>query len=448
MSIKKSLSLAALGMCCLSATAQEINMPIIQTKYTADPAPYVFNDTVYLYTTHDEDDAEGFKMQDWLLYTSTDMVNWQDHGAVASLKDFKWYKGNNGAWAEEVIHRNGKWYMYCPIHGNGIGVLVADSPYGPFKDPIGKPIVWQHEHWNDIDPTVWIDDDGQAYMYWGNPDLYYVKLNEDMISTSGEIVMLPKIQDYQEGPWFYKRNGKYYLAFASTCCPEGIGYAMSDKPTGPWEYKGHIMDHTPRTRGNHPGIIDYKGKSYVFGLCYDIFRLETPRHAERRSAVAAEMTYNEDGTIQMLPYFQDCELNQIEPLNPFRKVEAETIAWGYGLKTTPRRGWGLHPTNQIVTHIDENEFILVKGVDFAKGAKSFKVCASAHLMGGTIELHLDSKNGPVIGKVKVGNTKDEYIEFETPVKNAKGVHDLYMVFKGGDFQQRNLFFMDWWEFTK
>lgn len=448
MSIKKSLSLAALGMCCLSATAQEINMPIIQTKYTADPAPYVFNDTVYLYTTHDEDDAEGFKMQDWLLYTSTDMVNWQDHGAVASLKDFKWYKGNNGAWAEEVIHRNGKWYMYCPIHGNGIGVLVADSPYGPFKDPIGKPIVWQHEHWNDIDPTVWIDDDGQAYMYWGNPDLYYVKLNEDMISTSGEIVMLPKIQDYQEGPWFYKRNGKYYLAFASTCCPEGIGYAMSDKPTGPWEYKGHIMDHTPRTRGNHPGIIDYKGKSYVFGLCYDIFRLETPRHAERRSAVAAEMYYNEDGTIQMLPYFQDCKLEQIEPLNPFRKVEAETIAWGYGLKTTPRRGWGLHPTNQIVTHIDENEFILVKGVDFAKGAKSFKVCASTHLMGGTIELHLDSKSGPMIGKVKVGNTKDEYMEFETPVKNAKGVHDLYMVFKGGDFQQRNLFFMDWWEFTK
>ena len=448
MKLKQTLSLVAMGLCCLGATAQEINMPIIQTKYTADPAPYVFNDTIYLYTTHDEDNSEGFNMQDWLLYTSTDMVNWQDHGAVASLKDFKWYKGNNGAWAEQVIHRNGKWYMYCPIHGNGIGVLVADSPYGPFKDPIGKPIVWQYEHWNDIDPTVWIDDDGQAYMYWGNPDLYYVKLNEDMISTSGDIVKLPKIQDYQEGPWFYKRNGKYYLAFASTCCPEGIGYAMSDSPTGPWEYKGHIMDHTPRTRGNHPGIIDYKGKSYVFGLCYDIFRLETPRHAERRSAVAAEMKYNEDGTIQMLPYFQDCELNQIEPLNPFRKVEAETIAWGYGLKTTPRRAWGTHPTNQIVTNIDENEFILVKGVDFGKGAKTFKVCVSTHLMGGTIELHLDSKSGPMIGKVKVGNTKDEYIEFETPVKNAKGVHDLYMVFKGGDFQQRNLFFMDWWEFTK
>ena len=126
-----SLLLAGMGTV---ATAQNINLPIIQTKYTADPAPYVHNDTVYLYTTHDEDGAEGFLMKDWLLYTSTDMVNWQDRGAVASLKDFKWFKGENGAWAEQVIERNGKWYMYCPIHGHGIGVLVADNPYGPFKD--------------------------------------------------------------------------------------------------------------------------------------------------------------------------------------------------------------------------------------------------------------------------------------------------------------------------
>ena len=215
----------------------KLNMPIIQTKYTADPAPMVYNDTVYLYTTHDEDDAEGFKMRDWLLYTSTDMVNWQDRGAVASLKDFEWYKGDNGAWAECVVERDGKWYMYCPIHGHGIGVLVADSPYGPFKDPLGKPLVWQKEHWDDIDPSVFIDDDGQAYMYWGNPNIYCVKLNKDMISYSGEIMKMPHIEDYQEGPWFYKRNGHYYLAFASTCCPEGIGYAMSDKPLGPWEYK-------------------------------------------------------------------------------------------------------------------------------------------------------------------------------------------------------------------
>jgi len=241
------------------------NLPIIQTSFTADPAPVVINDTVFLYTTHDEDGARGFQMFDWLLYTSDDMVNWQDHGAVASLDDFKYYDGKNGAWAQEVVEANGAYYMYCPIHGHGIGVLMADSPYGPFKDPLGEPLVWQKEHWEDIDPTILIDDDGQVYMYWGNPNLYSVKLGNDMISLAGPIVKHPKIQDYQEGPWIWKHEGRYYLAFASTCCPEGIGYAMSDGPEGPWEYKGHIMDHTVRTRGNHPGIISYKGKHYVFG---------------------------------------------------------------------------------------------------------------------------------------------------------------------------------------
>lgn len=446
MKLRLLFTLLVLSSIFQTSFGQEINLPLIQTKYTADPAPFVFNDTIYLYTTHDEDDSEGFKMKDWLLYTSTDMVNWQDHGAVASLKDFKWYKGDNGAWAEQVIERNGKWYMYCPIHGNGIGVLVADSPYGPFTDPIGKPLVWQREHWYDIDPTVLIDDDGQAYMYWGNPVLYYVKLNEDMISYSGDIVKMPKIQDYQEGPWIYKRDNKYYLAFASTCCPEGIGYAMSDKATGPWTYKGHIMDHTPRTRGNHPGIIDYKGKSYCFGLCYDIFRLETGRHAERRSTIAAEMNYNEDGSIITLPYFQDCKLKQIETFDPYRKVEAEYIAWGYGLKTMPYTN-NSHKTNQVVTDIDLNEFILVKGVDFGKGAKKFTVSAYAHMLGGSIELRIDSKNGPLVGSVKIGNTKGLFTEFSTGLNSeANGVHDLYLVFKGGDFQQTNLFNLDWWKF--
>ncbi|HJD74828.1 MAG TPA: glycoside hydrolase family 43 protein [Bacteroides reticulotermitis] len=424
----------------------DLNMPVVQTKYTADPAPMVHNDTVYLYSTHDDDDGEGFKMRDWLLYTSTDMKNWQDRGVVASLKDFKWYKGDNGAWAQSVVERNGKWYMYCPIHGNGIGVLVADSPYGPFKDPIGKPLVWQKEHWDDIDPSVYVDDDGQAYMYWGNPNLYYVKLNEDMISYSGDIVKMPKIKDYQEGPWLYKHGKNYYMAFASTCCPEGIGYAMSNSPIGPWEYKGHIMDHTPRTRGNHPGIIDYKGKSYCFGLNYDIFRLEDSRHAERRSVAAAEMQYNSDGTIRELPYFQDCKLEQIESFNPYRKVEAETMAWGYGLKTTPKNIWSRDRWNQLVTNIDNGEYLMVKGVDFGKGAKSFKISASCHLYGGSIEIHIDSEEGACIGTVNIANTKSELKEFEVKVKDVKGVHDLYFVFKGNKLQKRNLFMLDWWEF--
>lgn len=445
--------LLATGIIALASTSinaqnngnTKLNLPIVSTKYTADPAPYVHGDTVYLYTTHDEDGAGGFNMKDWLLYTSTDMVNWQDHGAVASLRDFKWYKGNNGAWAEQVIERNGKWYMYCPIHGNGIGVLVADSPFGPFKDPIGKPLVWQKEHWDDIDPTVWIDDDGQAYMYWGNPSVYYVKLNKDMISTSGDIVKLPHIDDYQEGPWLYKHGKNYYLAFASTCCPEGIGYAMSKKITGPWEYKGHIMDHTTQTRGNHPGIIDFKGKSYCFGLNYDVFRFQTSRHAEQRSVSAAEMHYNADGTIQQLPYFFDCELNQVENFNPYRRVEAETMAWGLGLKTTRENPSGPWNPTLFVTDIDEGEYILVKGVDFGRGATTFTASCASHLYGGTMEIRIDSIDGTKIGEVTVPHTKDKYQEITTNLKRATGVHDLYFVFVGSKLQKQNLFNFDWWQ---
>ncbi|MBM6780568.1 glycoside hydrolase family 43 protein [Bacteroides mediterraneensis] len=423
---------------CLNVNAQR---PIIQTKYTADPAPMVYNDTVFLYTTHDENDAEGFKMQDWLLYTSTDMVNWTDHGAVASLKDFGWTKRDNGAWAEQVVERNGKFYMYCPIHGNGIGVLVADSPYGPFKDPLGKPLVWQKEHWDDIDPTVFIDD-GQAYMYWGNPHCYYVKLNEDMISYSGEIVQLAETPEhYQEGPWFYKRNGHYYLAFASTCCPEGIGYAMSDSPTGPWKTRGYIMRPTERSRGNHPGIMDYKGKSYVFGLNYDLLKLETDTHYERRSVAVAEMHYNADGTIQEVPYWADTKLEQIGTFNPFRRVEAETMAWGYGLQTAPNGMQGLS-----VVNVNNGEYICVRGVDFGKNkARRFEVFALP-LVGGNLKIRLDAPDGKIVGNVTIpqGSETSNYQLYSCEVNAVSGVHDLYLSFEGEN--KKDLFELDYWRF--
>lgn len=441
MNISKFLLLCS-GCGLLNCLNVNVQRPIIQTKYTADPAPMVYNDTVFLYTTHDEDDAEGFKMQDWLLYTSTDMVNWTDHGVVASLKSFDWVKRDNGAWAEQVVERNGKFYMYCPIHGNGIGVLVSDSPYGPFKDPLGKPLVWQKEHWDDIDPTVFIDEDGQAYMYWGNPNCYYVKLNEDMISYSGDIVKLKETPEhYQEGPWFYKRNGHYYLAFASTCCPEGIGYAMSDSPTGPWKTKGYIMRPTERTRGNHPGIMDYKGKSYVFGLNYDLLKLETNTHYERRSVSVAEMHYNEDGTIQEVPYWADTKLEQIGTFNPFRKVEAETMAWGYGLKTAPNADKSLS-----VVDVNNGEYICVRGVNFGKNkARRFEVSALP-LEGGNLKIRLDAPDGKIVGNVNIpqGNETSKYELYSCEVNAVSGIHDLYLSFEGEN--NKDLFELDYWKF--
>ena len=432
---------------------EQVNMPLFQTKYTADPSPLVVGDTLFLYTSHDaspedipdenEKSSAGFFMYDWLLWSTTDMVNWTEHGAVASLKDFPWRSRENGAWAIQTVERNGKYYLYAPLHGHGIGVLEADSPYGPFKDPLGKPLVWDQSNWYDIDPSVYTDDDGQAYMYWGNPHTFWAKLGH--------------IPNYQEGPWFYKRNGHYYLGFASTCCPEALGYAMSDSPTGPWEWKGYIMKPTPRDRGNHPGICDYKGHSYVFGQNYDLMHLETFEHHERRSVSATEITYNADGTIQEVPYWLDQKpMNQLHWLNPYQRVEAETMNWGYGLKSSKM---GIQNTgvvkdmpestgkrNMYIYDINDGEYIRLRGVDFgSKGAKQFAITASAAMKAGcTITLRLNSNKGPVVGTLNVKSTGsvDKYRTFTTKVKEATGVHDLYICFSNaqGDVH------LDWWQF--
>ncbi len=446
---------------------EQVNMPLFQTKYTADPSPLVVGDTLFLYTSHDaspedipdenEKSSAGFFMYDWLLWSTTDMVNWTEHGAVASLKDFPWRSRENGAWAIQTVERNGKYYLYAPLHGHGIGVLEADSPYGPFKDPLGKPLVWDQSNWYDIDPSVYTDDDGQAYMYWGNPHTFWAKLGNDMTSLTSGVTKLPHIPNYQEGPWFYKRNGHYYLGFASTCCPEALGYAMSDSPTGPWEWKGYIMKPTPRDRGNHPGICDYKGHSYVFGQNYDLMHLETFEHHERRSVSATEITYNADGTIQEVPYWLDQKpMNQLHWLNPYQRVEAETMNWGYGLKSSKM---GIQNTgvvkdmpestgkrNLYIYDINDGEYIRLRGVDFgSKGAKQFAITASAAIKTGcTITLRLNSNKGPVIGTLNVKSTGsvDKYRTFTTKVKEATGVHDLYICFSNaqGDVH------LDWWQF--
>ena len=425
---------SVLALAC-TGFAQKI---VITTNYTADPAPYVHGDTVYLYTTHDEDNADGFMMYDWLLHTSTDMVNWTSHGAVASLGDIKWSTKTNGAWAEQVIERDGKWFMYVPIHGNGISVLVADNPYGPFKEPLNKALVWQREHWNDIDPTVWIDDDGQAYMYWGNPDLYMIKLNKDMTSTQGSIVTYPKIKDYQEGPWVYKHGNNYYMTFASTCCAEGIGYAMSDKITGPWTYKGDIMPHSSRSNGNHPGIIDFKGKSYVFGLNYELWRYKSEKmgqkyqHKERRSVGLSEMKYNADGTIQKIDYWPDNGVAQLEDFDPYKRVEAETMSWGEDVRVRKSGTAG----NTVITNLSEGKYTKISGVEFGDaGAESFSASVLSVKKASSITVRLDKVDGEIVGKAEF--SADGLVT--VPLTGAVGKHDVFFVF-AGDFEA------DYWEF--
>jgi arabinoxylan arabinofuranohydrolase len=325
-------------------------------------------------------------------------------------------------------------------------VAVSDSPTGPFRDALGHPLVENSE----IDPTVFIDDDGQAYLYWGNPNLSYVRLNADMTSYSGGVTRIPlttagfgtRTGDpnrptlYEEGPWVYKRNGLYYLVFAAKCCSEFIAYSTAPGPTGPWTYRGTVMPTQGSSFTNHPGIVDFKGNSYFF---YHNGAL--PGGGGFTRSVAVErFSYNADGTIPTIT-MTNAGAPQVGTLNPYVRQEAETMAWGSGIETEPAGEGGMN-----VGWIDNGDYIKAKGVAFGAGASSFTARVASGSGGGTVELRLGSPSGTVVGRCGVPSTGgwQAWTTVTCPVSGATGTQDLFLRFTGGSGYLLN---MNWWQFT-
>ncbi len=276
--------------------------PVIRHLFTADPAAMVYNGKVYLYTGHDEapEKRNSYVMNNWQCFSSSDMKNWTQHPSPLNVKAFKWAKGD--AWASQVIERNGKFYWYVAVEGDGgkaLGVAVSDRPEGPFTDAIGGPLVTNSMtkavsiSWDDIDPSVIIDDDGQAYLFWGNSACYYVKLKTDMITLEGPIQTV-KLPGYTEAPWIHKHKGWYYLSYAYQW-PEKTAYARSKSINGPWEFKGILNELAGNSNTNHHAIIDFKGKSYFI---YHNGALAGDAGGYHRSVCIDYLYYNKDGRIK------------------------------------------------------------------------------------------------------------------------------------------------------
>src|SRR6188768_1250456 len=431
---KTPLLLALALAATLTAPPALADNPIVQTSYTADPAPMVYDGRLYLYTSHDEDVTvkDFYTMNDWRLYSTADMVNWTDHGSPAGLKSFSW--GTDSAWAPQGVARNGKFYLYVPLNNNTgarIGVGVSNNAAGPFMDPLGKQLAAKDS--SNIDPTVFVDDDGQAYMYWGNGTLRYVKLNSDMISTSGSITNV-ELSGFTEGPWFYKRGSLYYLVFAATSGNEKISYATSNAPTGPWTVRGDVMG-VGSTFTNHPGVVDYKGHSYFF---YHNSALPGGNNY-KRSVCVEEFSYGADGSIPTLTMSTKGP-SAIAALNPFQQVEAETIAFSSGLKTEvcSDTGGGMN-----VTAISNGDYIKLKDVDFADGVTSFDARVSSAASNAKIELHLDSQTGTLLGTCDVSGASS-WATKSCAVSGGSGKHDLFLKFLGGS---GDLFKFNWWRFA-
>jgi hypothetical protein len=390
-------------------------------------------------------------MNDWRLYSTVDMVNWTDHGSPAGYKTFSW--GTGDAWAPQGVPRNGKFYLYVPINnstGAKIGVAVSSSPLGPFTDALGKAIVSTGT--GDIDPTVFIDDDGQAYLYWGNPNLWYVKLNTDMTTYPGSPTKTSlttasfgvrsntdRTTAYEEGPWFYKHGSLYYMVYAADGTPEKISHSTSSGPLGPWTYRGDIMAKESGTGSsftNHPGVVDFGEKSYFF-----YHNAALPGGGSyKRSVCVEEFTYNADGSIPTLK-MTTAGPTAVANLNPYVQTEAETIAYSSGLKTEVCSEGGMD-----VTSINNGDYIKVKSVDFGTGAVSFDARVASASSGGSIEIRLDSTTGTLVGTCAVQGTGglQTWATKSCTVSGAAGLHDLCLKFTGGS---GDLFNFNWWKFT-
>jgi beta-xylosidase len=316
--MKKIASLfltAMMGLCTLNSqsvphdtTFRSEGNPVFRHKYTADPAGMVHDGKLYIYAGHDECLPSGnfYVMNEWLVFSTEDMVTWTEHPVPLKVSDFKWARGD--AWASQTIERNGKFYWYVAvehgsIRGKSIGVAVSDKPTGPFRDARGSALItndlttqYTKISWDDIDPAVYIDDDGQAYLYWGNTQCYYVKLKENMIDTIGPIVPVFNLPRFTEAPWIHKYNGWYYLSYA-TEFPEKTAYAMSRQITGPWEYKDILNELAGNCNTNHQSILEFKNNWYFI---YHNGGANAEGHSFRRSVCIDRLYYNPDGTIQRI----------------------------------------------------------------------------------------------------------------------------------------------------
>jgi arabinoxylan arabinofuranohydrolase len=446
---KRSINPGLLLLVIVAIQTATADNSIITHKYTADPNAMVWNDRVYVFCSRDDNNGEGYDIIDYTLISSDDMVNWTDHGEVFRVpRDASWA---NRAYAPGAAHKNGKFYLYFPDGGSSIGVAVADKIEGPYKDAIGRALVNKsmpncNVEWL-FDPAAFIDDDGQAYLYFGGggstpgTNLRVIKLGDNMISTDGTAVTISAPRSF-EAAFMHKRNGIYYFSYSTDFNGSSarIDYMTSNNPMTGFQYKGIILDN-PSVNGkninmgnnNHASVVEFKDKWYVF---YHERRVSNQVY--KRSVSVDLADYNADGTMKKT-VCTDNGPPQIKYLDPYDIVEAETINRQSGIKTDVCSEGGI-----MVTSISDGDYIRVKGVDFGDGAERFEVRAASGSSGGRIELRLGSQTGTLVGTCEISNTGGwtTWKTFECDVSDCSGVKDLYLVFKGSGEPFR----LNWYRF--
>ena len=471
--------------------------PLVTTDFGADPYAIVYDGRVYVYMTSDdyEYDAKGNLKDNSFNYIKTlriissdDMVNWTDHGEIKVAGNDGAAKWASHSWAPAIAYKQidgkDKFFLYFANDASGIGVLEADTPLGPWKDPIGKPlltgktpgcegVVWC------FDPAVLVDDDGSAYIYFGggvpsgqqnNPKTARVaKLGEDMISIDGEAKEIDAPCMFEDSGIF-KYGDKYYYSYCSNFISPhkdkkdgypGYGticYMVSDNPMGPFTYAGEVFENPQKWFGvggnNHHATFVYEGKSYF------IYHAQTLSKAQEeaqkfapgtltkgyRSTHIDPIELNSDGTIRPIAGTYE-GISQLKTINPYERIDAETVAWNAGIKIADcaEEGKLFKDFNRQITDLQDGDWTSVAQAAFGdRGAAEFTVKAASK-SGGQIEIHMDSPEGALVGTVNVEATgsEDTFKEFSCKLDRITDTHNVFLVFKG---KAENLMNVDYYSF--
>ncbi|MEJ2079538.1 MAG: family 43 glycosylhydrolase [Acidobacteriota bacterium] len=423
--VRYSLILGAMTL--LGTSLGLAQNPLILDQFTADPTARVFEGKIYVYPSHDILASPGkgrpgwFCMEDYHVFSSGDLTNWKDHGVILSQNDVDWVDTSAYAmWAPDCVFKDGTYYFYFPAiakeKGRKIGVAVSDKPYGPFK-PEAKPI----EGVLGIDPCVFIDKDGKAYIYYSLNKIFVAPLKDNMLELAGEPQVIGNLptEGLIEGPFTFERNGIYYLTYPHVeNKTERLEYAIGKSPMGPFEPKGVIMDESPSgCWTNHHSIVEYKGQWYLFYHDDDL----SPKFDKNRSIRADFLSFNADGTIQkVIPTLRGVGItdagSQIQ-MDRYSSISGDGVSVSFLNDANTHEGWK-------TTLAAPDAWVRYDRVDFgSKKPGALKLRASSST-GGTIAVRLDSIDGPAIARADIAPGTDWSVVSAALSAAPSGVHDV------------------------
>ncbi len=409
--------------------------PFVTDQFTADPTARVFNGRVYVFPSHDIPAQPGrgragwFVMEDYHVFSSASLTDWTDHGVIVSQNKVNWVDSTTfSMWAPDCIERNGKYYFYFPAsmksgygRGSSVGVAIADNPAGPYI-PQPEPI----KNLRGIDPALFIDKDGQAYIYWAGGNIFAAKLRDNMLELASDPIVVTEMpaKGLKEGPFLFERKGIYYMTYPHVQNKtERLEYAISDNPMGPFKFTGVIMDESPTgCWTNHQSIIEFNNQWYLFYHHNDL----SPKFDKNRSIRVDSLFFNEDGTIRKVtPTLRGVGLSEATKeiqVDRYSSISDNGASIAFLDTLNTFKGW-----KTILNKPDA--WIQYNTVDFGSSKlKKIRVKAMSET-GGILLIRQDNLKGRIVAEVNIPEGKEWKTVDMRVSKLQKGIHNLVISLK-------------------